>query len=87
MFDQTVSSSTGSPCATYTARELAKLLQCSLRHVRTLDDRRAIPGRLTLGRLVRFSKHQVDQWLTEPESRTTSNRKRAIDRQCDEPTR
>ncbi len=40
--------------ATYTSQDLAKLLKCSLRHVRNLDAQRAIPGRLNIGRLVRF---------------------------------
>jgi excisionase family DNA binding protein len=48
---------------TYTALDLAKMLQCSIRHVRNLDERRVIPGRLSVGRLVRFSKRAVDEWI------------------------
>ncbi|MFO0813581.1 MAG: excisionase family DNA-binding protein [Gemmatales bacterium] len=48
---------------TYTVEQMAELLNCSLRHVRRLDAEGTIPGRLTLGRLVRFSRRQVDAWL------------------------
>lgn len=49
---------------TYTAEQLAELLNCSPRHVRRLDAMGEIPGRLTLGRLVRYSRRQVDAWLS-----------------------
>lgn len=48
---------------TYTIEQLATLLNCSLRHVRRLDADGTIPGRMTFGRLVRFSRRQVDAWL------------------------
>jgi excisionase family DNA binding protein len=50
--------------ATYTSAELSKLLKCSLRHIRNLDSKRAIPGRLKIGRLIRFSKQRIDAWLS-----------------------
>lgn len=51
------------PAGTYTIVQLARLLNCSISHVRRLDAERAIPGRLILGRLVRFSRRQIDAWL------------------------
>lgn len=48
---------------TYTIEQLAGLLNCSLRHARRLDADGTIPGRMTFGRLVRFSRRQVDAWL------------------------
>lgn len=48
---------------TYTIEQLATMLHCSLRHARRLDADGLIPGRLTFGRLVRFSKRKVDSWL------------------------
>lgn len=48
---------------TYTIEHLAELLNCSLRHVRRLDAMGEIPGRMTFGRLVRFSRRQVDAWI------------------------
>lgn len=49
---------------TYTIEQMAGLLNCSIRHVRRLDAMGEIPGRLTLGRLVRYSRRQVDAWLS-----------------------
>lgn len=48
---------------TYTLGQLSQLLNCSLRHARRLDADGTIPGRMTFGRLVRFSRRQVDAWL------------------------
>lgn len=48
---------------TYTLEEVAGLLKCSLRHARRLDAEGTIPGRMTFGRLVRFSRRQIDAWL------------------------
>lgn len=49
--------------STYTVEQLAELLQCSARHVWRLSDQNKIPGKLRIGRLVRFSRPQVDAWL------------------------
>ncbi|MFT3882991.1 MAG: excisionase family DNA-binding protein [Gemmatales bacterium] len=54
---------TAGQAGTYTIEQLAQLLNCSLRHVRRLDAEGTIPGRMTFGRLVRFSRRQVDAWL------------------------
>ena len=51
------------PSGTYTIEQLAQLLNCSTRHARRLDADGTIPGRMTFGRLVRFSRRQVDAWL------------------------
>jgi excisionase family DNA binding protein len=49
--------------ATYTIADLARLMQCSERHVHRLQSARAIPGAIRIGRLVRFSRRLVDEWL------------------------
>ncbi|MEO2090690.1 MAG: hypothetical protein ABGY75_14490 [Gemmataceae bacterium] len=48
----------------YTAGDIAALVPCSTRHIRRLDAMRAIPGRFTVGRLVRWHKRLVDEWVT-----------------------
>jgi excisionase family DNA binding protein len=48
---------------TYTVADLARLLQCSERHVWRQIDLGAIPGKILFGRLVRFSRAVVDAWL------------------------
>ena len=50
---------------TYTLKEVAQLMSCLLRHARRMDRNREIPGRLTFGRLVRYSRKRVDAWLNE----------------------
>ena len=58
--DQTTTTS-----ATYTVADLARLMQCSERHVWRLADAGKVPGRIAgLGRLVRFSAAAVDSWLS-----------------------
>jgi len=49
--------------ATYRVEDIAKGLQCSPRHVWRLVDRDLIPGKIRLGRLVRFSRRLVDEWI------------------------
>ena len=49
--------------AGYTHHDIAAIRQCSVRLVRRLDAMRAIPGRYTIGRLVRFHKQLVDEWI------------------------
>ena len=49
---------------TYDVPDLAAMLKCSERHVRRMIDARQIPGIIRLGRLVRFHKRLVDEWLT-----------------------
>jgi predicted DNA-binding transcriptional regulator AlpA len=50
--------------AGYTADDIAALVPCSARHIRRLDSMRAIPGRYTLGRLVRWHRKMVDEWIS-----------------------
>lgn len=49
--------------ATYTVPDLARLLNCSERHVWRQIDLRKIPGVIRCGRLVRLSRHVIDAWL------------------------
>jgi excisionase family DNA binding protein len=49
--------------ATYTVPDLARLTQTSERHIWRLVDLDAIPGKMRLGRLVRFHRPTVDAWL------------------------
>jgi excisionase family DNA binding protein len=49
--------------STYTVPQVAKLLQCSERHVWRLADADAIPGKLRIGRLVRFARSVIDAWI------------------------
>jgi excisionase family DNA binding protein len=47
----------------YTVADLATRLQCSERHLWRLIDRKAVPGVLRIGRLVRLHRATVDAWL------------------------
>jgi excisionase family DNA binding protein len=47
----------------YTVPQIARLLQCSERHVWRLSDADAIPGKLRVGRLVRFARPVIDAWI------------------------
>ncbi len=48
---------------TYDVPDLAALLKCSERHIRRMIDAREIPGMIRLGRLVRFHRGVIDEWL------------------------
>ncbi len=48
---------------TYDVPDIAGLLKCSVRHIRRMIDGREIPGVIRIGRLVRFHKGIVDDWL------------------------
>ena len=50
---------------TYDVRELAALFKCSERHIRNMAENGSIPGIIRFGRLVRFHRGIVNQWLTE----------------------
>jgi excisionase family DNA binding protein len=50
--------------ATYTVPALARLLNCSERHVWRQLDMGRIPGVIRCGRLVRLSRRMIDDWLT-----------------------
>jgi excisionase family DNA binding protein len=49
--------------AVYSVPDLAKLLQCSERHIWRQIDMGKIPGVIRFGRLVRLSRKLVDEWL------------------------
>ncbi len=51
--------------ATYTVADLAALLKCSPRHIHRLTDARRIPGLIRVGRLVRYSRTRVDEWVAK----------------------
>ena len=44
-------------------RGVAGLLGCSAKHVRRLTDRGAMPAPLRLGRLVRFHRRSIVEWI------------------------
>jgi excisionase family DNA binding protein len=48
---------------TYDVPDLAALMKCSEKHVRRKAEAGEIPGVIRFGRLVRFSKQLVDEWL------------------------
>ena len=50
--------------ATYGVGELAVLLDCSVRHIHRLRDRKAIPDEIRVGRCVRFARRVIDGWLS-----------------------
>ena len=52
-----------SPAALLDVRAVAAMLGCSPRHVRRMADSGAMPRPIHLGRLVRWRKADVDQWL------------------------
>ncbi len=50
---------------TYDVPEMARMLKCSERHIRNMTDAKQIPGIIRLGRLVRFHRGIVNDWLNE----------------------
>ena len=55
----------GLEAGTYDVPGLAALLRCSERHVRNMADAGSIPGLIRIGRLVRFHRGIVNEWLAE----------------------
>jgi excisionase family DNA binding protein len=49
--------------ATYDARDLAALLKISTRTVWRLADEGSIPGKLRVGKSVRWSRRVIDSWI------------------------
>ena len=68
--------SAGPPTGTYDVSDVADLLKSSTRHVRRLADSGALPRPVHIGRLVRWRKADVDQWLAAgcPRVRTVTSR-------------
>lgn len=54
---------------TYDVPDLAALMKCSEKHVRRKAEAREIPGVIRFGRLIRFSKQIVDEWLATSAAR------------------
>jgi excisionase family DNA binding protein len=50
---------------TYDVPDVAALLKCSERHVRNLAADHRIPGIIRCGRLLRFHRGILNDWLTE----------------------
>ena len=53
------------PDGTLTVPDLAALLKCSERHVRSLAAAGAVPGVMRVGRLLRFHRGVVRSWLAD----------------------
>jgi predicted DNA-binding transcriptional regulator AlpA len=49
--------------ALYTAEDVGRLLQCTSRTVRSLDDSGTLPGRCQVGRMVRWRVKDIDSWI------------------------
>ena len=56
-------STAGPSTGTYTVDGIADLLDCSPRHIRRMADSGAMPRPIHIGRLVRWRRADVDQWL------------------------
>ena len=67
----------GPSTGTYDVGAIAELLGCSSRHVRRLADAGRMPRPVHIGRLVRWLRADVDQWLAAgcPRVRNVTNRK------------
>jgi excisionase family DNA binding protein len=48
-----------------TADELATFLGCSSKHVRRIARRGGFPKPIRIGRLCRWQRHRVEQWLAD----------------------
>ena len=48
----------------YSRDEVATLLGCHLRTVARIDQQRKIPGRILVGKLVKFRVEVIDRWLS-----------------------
>jgi excisionase family DNA binding protein len=62
------------------AQTLARLLSCSLRHVRRMDAAAELPAPLHVGsRLVRWRREEIERWIGEgcPDRRTWEAMERA----------
>jgi excisionase family DNA binding protein len=47
------------------AKEIAAFLGCSPKHVRRLSERGEFPKPVKAGRLLRWTRQSVENWLTE----------------------
>jgi predicted DNA-binding transcriptional regulator AlpA len=53
------------PPAVYTARDLAGLLRCSIRHVWRMRDCGHMPPPIRVGRLVRWEVVRINDWIRQ----------------------
>ena len=51
--------------AMYDVDVVAQICLCSSRHIRRLYDSGAMPRPFRVGRLVRWSKESIDQWIAD----------------------
>lgn len=53
-------------------REVARLADCSTRHVFRLVERGLMPAPVKVGRLTRFRREQIERWISDgcPPART-----------------
>ena len=63
--DDTAGQVEGRQPALLDAKEVARLLSCSQRSVRRLADSGRIPAPIRLGRLVRWSRQTLQNWIAE----------------------
>jgi prophage regulatory protein len=47
------------------AKEIAKFLGCTPKHIRKLSERGEFPKPVKAGRLLRWSRQSVERWLAE----------------------
>lgn len=52
-------------CALLDVRVVARMLGCSARHIRRLADAQRMPSPVRLGRVLRWSRATVEQWIKE----------------------
>ena len=52
------------PDALLSVQQVARLLNCSTRHVRRLIDRGAMPSCVRLGTLSRWRPQEIEEWIT-----------------------
>ena len=55
----------GPSTGTYDVDDIATLLKASTRHVRRLADSGAMPRPIHIGRLVRWQKSTIDEWIAK----------------------
>jgi excisionase family DNA binding protein len=48
---------------TYDVPDVAAMLKCSDRHIRRLVEAGVLPGVIRLGRLVRFHRRLINEWI------------------------
>ncbi len=57
--------SASSDSSDFTPEDIAKRLQCSVRHIRRMLDGSQLPGVYRVGRLIRLRRDVIEKWLAE----------------------